>query len=77
MRSHRTTLIVEPGEKVIAAGGVEGRTTGATHRCQMEGCTGTRITTKWPDGRVTHPCSKGMDYEDSAFEGKGVWRILP
>jgi hypothetical protein len=29
-------------------------------RCQLEGCNGMRIIVKWPDGKVTHPCTKGM-----------------
>ena len=40
---------------------LSGETTGATHHCRMEGCTGRRVTVKWPDGKITHPCSKGMD----------------
>lgn len=38
-----------------------GVTSGSTHYCRMEGCTGRRVTVKWPDGKVTHPCSKGLD----------------
>ena len=44
--------------------------TGSTHRCAMEGCLGRRITVRWPDGRITHPCSKGMRGVDD-----DVWQI--
>lgn len=52
---------MQRGTQVFSRDGKEvGQTTGSTHRCQMAGCTGRRITVKWPDGKVTHPCSKGM-----------------
>ncbi|MEJ6002498.1 hypothetical protein [Paucibacter soli] len=43
----------------------DGLTTGvasnlAGYRCQMEGCTGRRLVVKWPDGKSTRPCTKGM-----------------
>jgi len=37
-----------------------GKPTGAQRRCQLEGCLGRRIGVRWPDGRITWPCSKGM-----------------
>lgn len=37
-----------------------GLLTGASHHCQMEGCCGQRLTVRWPDGKRTHPCTKGM-----------------
>lgn len=37
-----------------------GRATGTTYPCRMEGCTGVRVMVRWPDGKVTWPCSKGM-----------------
>ena len=37
-----------------------GTATGATRRCQLEGCTGRRITVKWADGKRTMPCTKGL-----------------
>jgi hypothetical protein len=31
------------------------------HRlCTLEGCWGMRLIVKWPDGKRTHPCSKGL-----------------
>ena len=62
----------EKGTKVAPRGnkGKVGVLTGAHHRCQMEGCRGLRLTTRWPRGRITHPCTKGMVY------GRKGWRIL-
>ena len=34
-------------------------------RCQLEGCGGTRIMVKWPDGHVRWPCSKGITEQES------------
>lgn len=39
-----------------------GETTGGRFRCKLEGCTGMRIATRWPDGKITFPCSKGLKY---------------
>lgn len=48
--------------KVISRTGLHtGRTTGATRRCQLEGCRGERVVVKWDDGRISYPCLKGMD----------------
>lgn len=48
----------------------EGRTTGAARRCTMHGCWGIRIYVRWPGGRTTYPCSKGMS------RLKTRWKIL-
>jgi hypothetical protein len=46
-----------------------GITTGAFHCCRLEGCPGTRVTVKWPDGRTTHPCSRGLlDHKGGGLE---------
>lgn len=48
-------------KKVLSREGDEiGTTTGGTRRCTMEGCQGVRIGVRWPDGKLTWPCSKGM-----------------
>ena len=44
-----------------------GVTTGASFPCRMAGCSGMRITTRWPDGGITHPCSKGMQYSNNTW----------
>jgi len=38
-----------------------GVTTGGERPCTMEGCPGKRIAVRWPDGRLTWPCTKGMN----------------
>ncbi len=48
------------GMPVRAASGEEGHTTGTFRACQLEGCTGTRVGVRWPDGKLTWPCTKGM-----------------
>ena len=52
------------GVKVFARGKSKlvGRTTGGTSHCRLEGCTGLRLAVRWSDGRLTFPCTKGMDY---------------
>ena len=27
--------------------------------CTLEGCGGTRLSVRWPDGKRTYPCAKG------------------
>lgn len=55
--------------KVISRTGEVGKTTGKTRCCQLEGCLGVRIGTRWPDGRITWPCSKGMRLQG------GKWKL--
>ena len=46
---------------VFSASGTEqGIAKSSGYRCQMEGCTGKRLAVKWPDGKMTRPCTKGM-----------------
>jgi len=36
--------------------------------CTIEGCGGTRLHVKWPDGRRTYPCAKGCyEQEDGSL----------
>lgn len=51
-----------PGIKVYARKETlpRGVTTGITKVCMLEGCSGARIGVRWPDGKITWPCSKGM-----------------
>jgi len=37
-----------------------GRITGGGDLCRLEGCTGVRVSVRWPDGKLTRPCSKGL-----------------
>jgi hypothetical protein len=36
-----------------------------SRRCQLEGCTGLSYIVRWPDGKRTHPCSKGCKETDT------------
>lgn len=59
--------------RVLTTGCTElGYVTGGTRRCQLEGCTGTRVDVLWADGRTTRPCTKGLV---PYGRGKGNWRI--
>lgn len=40
--------------------GKPGKVTGSTRRCQMEGCSGVRVMVRWPNGKITWPCAKGL-----------------
>lgn len=51
-------------------GALRGTATGSTKRCQLAGCTGRRYFVRWPDGRYSWPCSKGI-----VPEPDGTWRI--
>lgn len=58
-----TSSIWKLPKRVLGKGGTEvGKCTGATRACSMDGCSGIRISVKWPDGRITRPCSKGMSF---------------
>ena len=63
------------GVKIFArdattASGVYGRATGSFSGCQLEGCRGIRISTVWSSGKITRPCSRGMEQHADG------WRIL-
>lgn len=65
------TLKFDKGARVKSRDGkVEGFVTGSNHLCQMTGCSGRRISVRWPDGKNTFPCSKGMKWEGRH------WRIM-
>lgn len=55
------------GEKVM-----RGVLTGSERHCQLEGCLGRRLGVRWPGGRMTWPCTKGMKIVQ---RGK-AWQIL-
>ena len=52
-------------------GADRGKATGNTHHCSMHGSNGVRVSVRWPDGRLTFPCSKGMRTRKN-----GDWEIL-
>jgi hypothetical protein len=39
---------------------IQGETTGTVTLCQMEGCGGTRVWVRWPDGKLTRPCDDAL-----------------
>lgn len=47
-------------QHVETKAGEVGRVVGS-RRCTLEGCTGKRLGVRWPDGRLTWPCTKGME----------------
>ena len=51
-------------------GSQQGTSSGSLYRCQMEGCTGRRMSVRWPDGKTTRPCTKGMTTRQD-----GAWQI--
>jgi len=63
--------MIRRGEVVLSRDGrARGRTTGSLRSCTLEGCRGLRIGVRWPDGRLTWPCSEGM------VRRNGTLRIL-
>ena len=49
---------------------LQGVATGGMFLCRLEGCGGVRVAVRWPDGRVTYPCTKGM-----TERMPGIWQI--
>ena len=49
-----------------------GKTTGGTRVCPLEGCKGTRVGVRWSDGKLTYPCTAGMEITPN---GK-AWKII-
>ena len=48
------------GRKGTKFENVKGEVRGAGKACALEGCTGWRLCVRWPDGKHTWPCSKGL-----------------
>ena len=49
----------------------QGELTGSSRLCSMDGCTGRRLGVRWPDGKLTWPCAKGMLFDPE----KNQWVI--
>ena len=59
---------MEAGDKVISRDKTEvGITTGGTRTCGLEGCLGRHLAVRWPDGKLTYPCTKGMEWYEDAW----------
>lgn len=57
---------------VYARGGtLKGRNLGATQRACFEGCRGRRIAVRWPNGKMTYPCTRGLNVRKD-----GNWEIV-
>jgi hypothetical protein len=62
--------IYAKGTPVLSSDGtIKGKLTGGSRHCGMEGCTGKALAVRWEDGKLTYPCTKGMDYTN------GTWKI--
>ena len=44
---------------------------GGVRPCQTRGCPGTRIFVRWPDGRISEPCTTRL-----AQRRDGAWQIV-
>jgi len=66
-------LVIPKGTRVYArhTKSAKGITTGGLFLCRLEGCGGTRVAVRWPNGRITFPCLKGMEVQQD-----GSLRIL-
>lgn len=45
-----------------------GQTTGAMFKCKKAGCTGSRLSVLWEDGRKTYPCTTDMIKTDYGWQ---------
>ncbi len=50
---------------------VKGELTGGQHHCALEGCNGRRLAVRWPDGKRSFPCTRGMGVRPD-----GEWQIV-
>jgi hypothetical protein len=62
LRRYLMPRAVYPKGTVITSrdGKQRGKCTGTVRRCPLEGCGGIRIGVRWPDGKITWPCSVGI-----------------
>jgi len=37
----------------------------STKACRLESCNGLNLGTRWEDGRLSWPCTKGMDFDEA------------
>jgi hypothetical protein len=65
-------VAIQVGDTVVDRDGqLAGEVRGASERCTLTSCSGVRVFVRWPDGRATKPCSKGLEQI-----GTGVYRII-
>lgn len=65
-------IYVKGKTRVMTAAGTESGVVVGSRRCQMAGCLGLRLIVRWPDGRHTMPCTKGMTQDNHS----GNWQIM-
>lgn len=64
-----TPDLPKKGMKVWSRDGkLRGEMTGGFRFCRLEGCSGRRLGVRWPDGKVTFPCTKGLGYYRSGMK---------
>ena len=57
------------GTRIYArGGGKHGIASGHAKPCTLEGCPGTRVMVRWPDGKRSWPCSKGLEAREDGYE---------
>lgn len=62
--------IYAKGTPVLSKDGTKkGKLTGGYRHCGMAGCTGKALAVRWEDGKLTYPCTKGMEFNN------GTWKI--
>lgn len=50
-----------PANRVYSTNGSTfGSKTGGARGCGLDGCGGRRIGVRWPDGKITYPCTAGL-----------------
>lgn len=58
---------------VLARGGtVRGKVIGGPYQCRLGGCRGVTYSVRWPDGKLTRPCTEGMTERNVR---QGLWQI--
>lgn len=51
-------------------GKLKGKLIGGSRICRLEGCRGKQLAVRWENGKLTYPCTKGMETQ------KGEWFIM-
>ena len=71
MTTESTELTPEPTHCYRRGGqGDPGRLTGGERTCTLGGCRGVRLGVRWPDGKMTWPCSDGLFIRED-----GQWQL--
>jgi hypothetical protein len=61
-----------PASRVYSADGTSfGVKTGGGRGCGLDGCRGRRIGVRWPDGKITYPCTAGLISHSSGADQVG------